>query len=58
MLGHSANDGGADVTGIYDRNDYLPEKRTTLATWGEHIITLKEGETPSAANVFRMRAPR
>lgn len=40
VLGHAANDGGADVTGVYDRNDYLPEKRRTLATWGEHIQSL------------------
>jgi integrase len=42
VLGHSANDGGADVTGVYDRNDYLAEKRTTLATWGRHIVELND----------------
>lgn len=44
VLGHSANDGGADVTGIYDRNDYLAEKRTALATWGKHIVELGDTE--------------
>lgn len=58
VLGHSANDGGADVTGVYDRNDYLPEKRTTLATWGEHIVALKEGKKPPAANVIQLRRQR
>ena len=48
VLGHHANDGGADVTGIYDRNDYLAEKRLALATWGRHIVGLGHAD----ADVF------
>lgn len=45
VLGHSANDGGADVTGVYDRNDYLAEKRTALATWANHVVGLSVEES-------------
>ena len=33
---------GADrtVTGIYDRHEYLAEKRQALETWGDHLENL------------------
>lgn len=47
VLGHTSNDGAA-VTAIYDRNDYLPEKRQVLSAWGLYIESLEvaPGETP------------
>ena len=39
VLGHTAHEGTA-VTAIYDRNEYLVEKREALDAWGRHIDSL------------------
>lgn len=36
VLGHTAHEGAA-VTAVYDRNEYLPEKREALDAWGRHL---------------------
>lgn len=36
VLGHTANDGPA-VTAVYDRNEYLAEKRSALEAWARHL---------------------
>lgn len=41
LLGHAAHDGAA-VTSVYDRNEYLSDKRQALDAWGRHV----EGLTP------------
>ena len=41
VLNHSTG----DIAEVYDRHDYLPEKRAALAKWGDHlsrIITADE----------------
>lgn len=48
VLGHTPDDGPA-VTAIYDRNEYLPEKREALNAWGRHLEELSaipDAETP------------
>ena len=40
VLAHAATDGAAAVTGVYDRNDYLPEKRQALDAWARHLEAL------------------
>lgn len=40
VLGHTAHEGAA-VTAVYDRNEYLPEKRAALDAWGRHIEELQ-----------------
>ena len=54
VLGHSANEGAA-VTGIYDRNEYLADKRAALEAWGAHLLALAEGMEP-ASNVLIYKA--
>ena len=49
VLSHNANDGAADVTGIYDLNEYLPEKRHALNCWGRHISGLAAANRAAAA---------
>lgn len=39
VLGHSAHEGAA-VTAVYDRNEYLSEKRQALDAWGRHVDEL------------------
>ncbi len=39
VLGHTAQDGAA-VTSVYDRNEYLAEKRTALEAWARHVASL------------------
>ena len=50
VLGHTAHDGAA-VTGVYDRNDYLAEKRRALDAWGLHLEALvaRSSSTPRGA---------
>lgn len=36
VLGHTAHEGAA-VTAVYDRNEYLPEKRQALEAWGRFV---------------------
>lgn len=36
LLAHSASEGAA-VTGFYDRNDYLPDKRRALDAWADYL---------------------
>lgn len=42
VLAHTPTDGASLVTAVYDRNDYLPEKRQALAIWGDHISGLTD----------------
>lgn len=41
VLGHAGRDGAA-VTAIYDRNEYLPQKRAALEAWAGHLLSLAE----------------
>ena len=39
VLNHSTG----DIAEVYDRHDYLPEKRAALERWGEHLQAIVEG---------------
>jgi integrase len=39
VLNHSTG----DIAEVYDRHDYLPEKRAALKKWGEHVQAIIEG---------------
>ena len=52
-LSRILNHADQSVTGIYDRHEYLPEKRQALDAWGQFLDNLTS-PTP-AANVVRMR---
>lgn len=39
----------------YNRHDYLPQMRTALETWGEHVRALVTGETATPSNVVSLR---
>jgi integrase len=41
VLGHNPQD-GAQVTSVYDRNEYLAEKREALVAWARHVRSLSE----------------
>lgn len=47
VLGHSVNEGAA-VTAVYDRNEYLFEKREALDAWGRHLLGLYSLPSPAA----------
>lgn len=50
VLGHTSHEGSA-VTSVYDRNEYLAEKRIALAAWAQHIAMLRDG-LPEEGNVI------
>ena len=47
----SGHQGG--VAGVYNKAQYLPERRQALVLWGAHIAAIAEGR---ASNVVPMRA--
>jgi integrase len=49
VLNHSTG----DIAEVYDRHDYLPEKRTALERWGESLKAIVEGREKPAATAVR-----
>jgi hypothetical protein len=47
--------GAAAVTGIYDRNEYLPEKRRALDAWAA-LLSQIVSATERTSNVVAIRA--
>jgi integrase len=43
ILNHSTG----DIAEVYDRHDYLPEKRAALERWGAHLASIVSGGEPS-----------
>ncbi len=55
VLNHASDTGGAaSVTGIYDQNEYLPEKRRALDAWALRVLEVVE-EKEKSNNVVTMR---
>jgi integrase len=52
VIGRVLNHADREVTGIYDRHSYLPEKRHGMDLWGARLLELVE---PGNSNVVRMR---
>ena len=53
LLGH-ADGHRAGVAGIYNKQDYLPERTHALARWAEHVAALVEGRV--GTNVIALQA--
>ena len=49
VLNHSTS----DIAEVYDRHDYLSEKRTALETWGEHLSAIVEGRNQKVTPMVR-----
>lgn len=49
VLNHSTG----DIAEVYDRHDYLPEKREALERWGEHLSAIVEGREQKATPLPR-----
>ena len=45
ILGHTSGS-RSGVVGIYQRHDYLPERKAALESWGAHVMALLEGKAP------------
>ena len=43
ILGHVSGS-RAGIVGIYQKDDYAPEKRAALEVWGAHVMALVEGQ--------------
>lgn len=46
VLNHSTG----DIAEVYDRHDYLPEKRVALEKWGEHLQAIISSEEASGSS--------
>lgn len=54
VLNHASDTGdAAAVTGVYDRNAYLPEKRRALDAWARRLGEIATGQ-PAASNVVAL----
>lgn len=49
VLNHSTG----DIAEVYDRYDYLPEKRAALERWGEHLQAIVEGREHTVVPMVR-----
>lgn len=48
VLNYASDTGGAAaVTGVYDQNEYLPEKRRALDAWALRLLEIVEGKAAS-----------
>ncbi len=55
VLNHTSDTGGAaTVTGVYDRNEYLAEKRRALNAWAERLQEIVSDKKPES-NVVNLR---
>jgi integrase len=52
IIGRVLNHSDHGVTGVYDRYEYLPEKRHALEKWAQYVSNLTE---PSAGDVVTLR---
>lgn len=53
VLNHSTG----DIAEVYDRHDYLPEKRAALERWGEHLAAIVEGREHPVVPLEARTAP-
>lgn len=58
VLGHADGDGGARVTGTYDRNAYLPQRRAALDVWAGELMRIVEGRPVEVTNVLPIAGRR
>jgi integrase len=55
VLGHTS--GSRDgIVGVYQRHDFMQEKRAALEAWGSHVFSLIEGQSPG--KMLPMRGKR
>ena len=52
VLNHSTG----DIAEVYDRHDYLPEKRTALEMWSEHLKAIVDGREQTVVPLERRTA--
>jgi integrase len=52
VLNHSTG----DIAEVYDRHDYLPEKRAALERWGAQLLEITVGRTTSNVTTLHQRA--
>jgi integrase len=50
ILNH-ASGSFAGIVSVYQRHDYMPEKRRALSLWADHVTALVEGREPSVVSL-------
>jgi integrase len=51
LLNHVATTGLSDVARVYQRAQFLPERRAALEAWARHVVASGEGGSALSANV-------
>ncbi|GEO82014.1 tyrosine-type recombinase/integrase [Pararhodospirillum oryzae] len=55
LLNHVATTGLSDVARVYQRGQFLPERKAALEAWGAHVLAVSSGRT-IPGNVVPLRA--
>jgi integrase len=53
VLNHSTG----DIAEVYDRHDYLPEKRVALEKWATQLRMILDGNDPTVGQMVQSRTP-
>jgi integrase len=56
LLNHRTATGLTTVGAVYQRSQFLPERRLALERWGEHVIACAESLTNEQTNVIPIKA--
>ena len=51
LLNHVATTGLFDVRRVYQRAQFLPERKAALETWARHVVACGEGESDAGRKV-------
>ncbi|OAN61656.1 hypothetical protein A8B79_04310 [Balneola sp. EhC07] len=54
ILNHKGLAGDSKITSIYDRHDYLVEKKNALENWGYLLYTILGEKQPAKAKIYRI----
>ena len=53
LLNHVATTGLSDVARVYQRAEFLPERKAALEAWARHVVACGEGKVAADTNVVR-----
>ncbi len=56
LLNHTATTGLSDVARIYQRGEFLSERKAALEAWAKHVSSLAGAEAAQGSNVFPLSA--
>jgi integrase len=56
LLNHQTATGLTTVGAVYQRSQFLPERRVALERWAEHVVACANGSAAEPANIYSIKA--